>query len=525
MTGRNARIAGVSAGVLALAAGTLWLFGGEGASVPADCPAAGRRPALSPDYAGVTVPPNIAPLNFVVREKARRFVVEISSAAGEPIRIVSDSGRIRISEGPWRRLLEANRGGTLAVDVWAEDENRRWTRFDRVANEISPDPIDRWLVYREMPVYNLAWTDMGCYQRDLSGFAVKTILHNSSYGYGCMNCHTFLRNDGSRMAMNVRSPSSGEPAGGLLVVQTGAVERVVATKTAWNAVPAIYLAWHPSGRQIAFSTNMILQCFHTVGNHRDTFDTYSDIALYDLATDTITTSEEVSRPDRMETYPSWSPDGRWLYFCSAPQLPIARYEEVRYDLMRVAWDNATGAWGKAETVIRADDYGLSVSHPRFSPDGRFIVFCMTKFGNFPAFSPSSDLWIYDRQAASCRKMEINSDESDAFHSWSSNGRWLTFSSKRLDGVFARPWFTHIGADGRATKPFILPQEDPEFYDSCVRIYNLPELIRTPVEVSSRTVTASLFDRSKAMQAKLDPRVKPRAPVGQAEPPGPGRFQE
>jgi hypothetical protein len=268
-----------------------------------------------------------------------------------------------------------------------------------------------------------------------------------------------------------------------------------------------------------------LQCFHTVGNHRDTFDTYSDVGIYDLETNTITTSDEVSRSDRMETYPTWSPDGRWLYFCSAPQIPIAKYKELRYDLMRVRWDVQTGAWGKAETVLRADDLGLSVSHPRISPDGRFLLCCMTEFGNFPAFSPSSDLWLMDVETKACRKMEINSDQSDAYHSWSSNSRWIVFSSKRLDGLFARPWFSHVDETGRATKPFILPQEDPEFYGSYIRIFNLPELIRGPIKVSSRAVTASLFDPSKAMKAQLDPHVTPQQPVEPSQPPGPGRYQE
>ena len=81
--------------------------------------------------------------------------------------------------------------------------------------------------------------------------------------------------------------------------------------------------------------------------------------------------------------------------------------------------------------------------------------------------------------------------------------------------------------GRASKPFLLPQEDPEFYDYYIRIYNVPELIREPVRLEQRDVARSLYDPAKAMAAKLDPRVKPPAhPAGPLpEPAGPARPVE
>jgi len=38
--------------------------------------------AIKPDFTGVTVPPNIAPLNFVVLEPGREHFVKIHSANG-----------------------------------------------------------------------------------------------------------------------------------------------------------------------------------------------------------------------------------------------------------------------------------------------------------------------------------------------------------------------------------------------------------------------------------------------------------
>lgn len=88
--------------------------------------------------------------------------------------------------------------------------------------------------------------------------------------------------------------------------------------------------------------------------------------------------------------------------------------------------------GQSETT------GLSAAQPRVSPDGRFLVCCLADYGNFPIYQPSSDLYMLDVGARQSRRLEINSEAADTWHCWSSNGRWLVFSSKRRDGLFARP---------------------------------------------------------------------------------------
>ena len=473
----------------------------------------GRVPVISPDYVGCVIPPNIAPLNFVVTEPGKRCCVRISAGRGKPIEVVNASGRVVIPLGPWKKLLDANRGGTLTFDVYTKDREGGWSRFAPIVNTIAPEDIDPYLVYREMPVYNLAWTDMGIYQRNLGNYDETVIVHNASFEHGCVNCHTFLRNRPDHMLMNVRRLGDVGPPGGMLMAQNGVVRKVVDTKTAFNPIPAIYLAWHPSGEVVSFSTNKVLQCFHTIGYHRDTVDTFSDLALYLIDSNTITTTPAISRPDRLETYPTWTPDGRTMYFCSAPQLPIKRYREVLYDVMRIPYDLKSDTWGKTEMVVSAKETGLSAALPRISPDGRFLLFCMMAYGNFGAFSPSSDLYIMELKTGKYRRLAINSDKGDSYHSWSSNSRWVAFSSKRLDGLLARPYLCYVDADGKAHKPVLLPQKDPTFYDSHIRVYNLPELIAEPVRLTERELTRALYSPEKAEKAKLDPRVKPQKPIG------------
>ena len=82
---------------------------------------------------------------------------------------------------------------------------------------------------------------------------------------------------------------------------------------------------------------------------------------------------------------------------------------------------------------------------------------------------------------------VNSDKSDTYHSWSSNSRWFVFASKRDDGLYGKPYFCYVDRQGRAHKPFCLPQKDPSFYDQCLKSFNAPELGRGPVPFSASDV--------------------------------------
>ena len=75
---------------------------------------------------------------------------------------------------------------------------------------------------------------------------------------------------------------------------------------------------------------------------------------------------------------------------------------------------------------------------------------------------------------------INSEKSDTYHSWSHTGRWFVFASKRDDGLYGKPYFCYVDRQGKAHKPFVLPQKEPTFYDDCLKSFNIPELSRGPV---------------------------------------------
>jgi hypothetical protein len=472
---------------------------------------------MSPDYSGAVIPPNIAPLNFRVLEEGRAFLLTVRCGHGRPITVSSKTGQMRIPIRQWHALLDANRGGEVFFDVYVRGEDRQWRRFRPVINTIAQEDIDETLVFRFMKPAYTWWKDIGIYQRKLTSYDVSVILHGQSFGRGCLNCHSFVGNDPNTMTIALRSATYGSHT---LMARHGVVEKIGAK---WG-----YTAWHPSGAVAVYSINKVNQFFHAGGMEvRDVVDLDSALVCYRVESQKGSSPKEVADKGRLETYPAWSPDGKYLYYCSAPILwkdrnavPPENFDKVKYDLRRIAYDVAADQWGQAETILSAEQTGQSVLLPRISPDGRFLLFCMCRYGCFPVYQPSSDLYLMDLATRQYRKLSINSEFSESWHSWSSNSRWIAFSSKRQGGLFTRTYFSYVDGAGTAHKPFVLPQQDPTYYDSLLETYSVPELVKGPVPAST-----SLLARA----ARAKPSVTPQIPITgaspKAAPPNPQQERE
>ncbi len=464
-----------------------------------DAPLSSRSatpPRLSPDYTGVTLPPNIAPLNFLIEEPGIRYQVEIRSKAGDPIRISSRSPCIQIPPAPWKDLLMANRGQPLYVDVSVERAQSGWERFATITNQVAQEQIDSWLAYRLLkPLFN-TYRHVGIYQRNLESFEQRPILQNDKFNHGCLNCHTPLNRRPDTFCFNIRAVS-GANHNPMMLVISNKVIRVNRTMG--------YLAWHPSGRLLTFSINQLSLFYHTRGNTRDVFDAHSDLGIYRVDSNTVVFPPPISSPDRNETWPAWSADGRYLYFSSAFALPEDKFRHIRYDLMRVSYDISKDKWGQPELMVSSEQTGLSACQPKVSPDGRWLLFTMCEYGNFPIYRSSSDLYVMDLRTKKYRRLSINSDRDDSWHTWSGNSRWIVFSSKRIDGLFARPFISYVDAQGQFQKPFVLPQEDPTFYDSCLNTFNVPELMDGPVTVSQEQLANEILRPRNVLTPSGPPR--------------------
>ncbi len=429
-------------------------------------------PRLEPDYAGITVPPNMAPLNFQILEPGVNFKAEWRAPRGKPIQVTSRNPVIRLPQKAWEDLLRANAGEPLWCNVAVQDARGQWNSFVTITNRIAREEIDNYITYRLLkPLYNI-YLHVGIYQRDLRSFDQRPILENDRLNNQCLNCHTFLNRSPDTFALHTRTTTNLHP---MALVWSNHISRVDQTMG--------YLSWHPSGRLLAYSANDLSLFSHTLGETRDVFDARSSIRIYRVDSNSVVYPAALTLTNRNETWPSWSPDGRYLYFSATDPKPIEQFREIRYDLMRVSYDIERDRWGEPEVMVSSQATGLSACQPRVSPDGRYVMFCLSDYGNFPIYRSSTDLYLLDVATRKFRRLdEINSPEADSWHCWSSNGRWVVFSSKRLDGLFARPFFTHLDQNGVFSKPFLLPQEDPDFYDSCLETFNLPEWVLGPVQV-------------------------------------------
>ncbi len=454
-----------------------------------------RTPQIDPDYRFVTVPPNIAPLNFrLVEEGGCRVRIRTGNME---MQLSARKGEFRFPLRRWRKLLDAAHD-SLTVTVFSY-RNGRLHRYRDIAVYIAPDSVDEVMVYRLIHPAHLLWREMGIYQRRLGDFIQKVILHNRMIGGQCLNCHQFCNGHPYEMMLHLR----GGEAGGTLLVHHGRLAKVN-TATPFNRAGA-YPAWSPDASLIAFSVNALEMFFHSVGEPRDVLDRGSDIVLYDVEKNVLTTAPALSDPARMETFPAWAPDGKTLYFCSSTAFDdfisadTFRWQAVRYDLLKVTLDE--NGCSDAETVLKAAEVDRSITEPAVSPDGNYLLCCMADNGHFPIYRRESDIYLVDLRTRRYEKLPVNSDESDTFPSWSSNGRWILFSSKRRDGIFSHPYLCYFDRHGKACKPFLLPQKSPAFYDDFPMTFNRPMFAQKEIAFSPQKLAKTAYDNRKRISVQ------------------------
>ena len=425
---------------------------------------------LWPDYMNVTVPVGIAPLNFCYT--ASDAPVPVTTFTYEDMSISIKGREVVWKEKEWKRLLEAAKGGDIIVKSSVLDE--AWTIH------VSEDEIDYGINYRLLAPGYEVYSKMGIYERSLTDYKEKALIENTQFD-GCVNCHAYNRGNPENYSLHIR----GQHGATLLNIdgQTQAYN----TKTDSTLGFCVYPYWHPDGNHIAYSSNNTRQGFHVLADKLiEVFDLDSDLQVYDVRANTLISAASIKKAEVWETFPAFSADGKTLYFCAATPRPIpAETDQIRYNLCSVSFDPVTGCIGsEIDTLVFAEGLGKSVSFPKPSYDGKFLVYTLSDYGNFSIWHHEADLWILDLATGESRPMsKANSADTESYHSWSSNSRWMMFSSRRDDGLYTRLYFTHIDENGQESKPFMLPQKHPlHYYSYMNRSYNVPEFVTGPVDM-------------------------------------------
>ena len=450
------------------------------------------QPQIYPDYLGVTIPVNIAPLCFnMASEDVLRIDAVITDNHGNNLHSQGEES-IEFDLDDWHTLLGQNLGDSIYVTVSAKFADG-WHTYRPFSIYVSPDSIDYGLCYRLIAPGYEVWSKMGIYERDLSSFDERALIENTQFE-GCVNCHSFNRGNPTNMSLHIRGPH-----GATLLRNGDGSFTAYNTKTNQTLGFCVYPYWHPSGRYVAYSTNATSQLFHSADHNRiEVFDTASDLQVYDVDKNELLLSPLLKQDTVYETFPVFSPDGRSLYFCAARALPEGGHQldSIRYNLYRIDFDPETGSFGNhIETIIDAEAHHQSVSFPRPSYDGRFLCYTLSDYGQFSIWHHEADLYLLNLSTGESYPMTgANSEDTESFHNWSSNSRWLVFSPRRDDGLYTRPYFCHVDANGGISKAFMLPQRNPHrFYYERLLSFNVPDFIIGPTHFDGRKACQIIND--------------------------------
>ena len=467
-----------------------------GHQIPQNFKDADKLPAIYPDYTNVTVPINIAPLTFQIDGKADDVVARLTAGTEE---VICGGDKIQPDADDWKRLKEAAKGNAIKVEVYVENDNS-WTRFKPFDIYVSADSIDSYISYRLIPPSYVTYEELTINQRCLENYDESIIYDNLLCSEGaqgqCINCHNYQQYNPDRMQFHAR-----HNMGGTIIAYDGTIKKI-GMKNDSLLSAGVYPTWHPTLPLIVYSTNMTGQIFHSVNpNKIEVFDSESDLIAYDVEKNEVTNIE--NDKNEMECFPFWAPDGKTLYYCSAHfeysdtvtdkgKEFVTRTQEAKYNLYKKHFDPDTKQFGPRELVFAADSLGKSATLPRISPDGRYLMFTVAKYGIFHIWHHDADLWMLDLQTGEVRNMEeINSPDTESYHSWSSNGRWVVFSSRRYDSNYTRPYIAHIDKNGHASKPFELPCANPDYHRQLLKSYNIPEFMRGPVTIKPQQFADAL----------------------------------
>lgn len=457
--------------------------------VPANTVKADTIPTIFPDYTEVTIPCNIAPLNFMLPDSAFTECVARFTAANGTVQTYGEGKKVIIPAEEWESLKQASLGKDIKVEVFGK-QGDKWLAYNPFSIHVSEDKMDPYVSYRLIPPSYEFYDKMNISQRNVENFE-ETVIFNNRVACNdkkgqCINCHSYQNYHTQNMLFHVRVTN-----GGTVFVRNGKAHKVSNLKREGMISAGVYPAWHPTQALVAFSTDNTHQWFHTSHvNKVEVFDDYSDLVLYDVDKDKITTI--CADTTRMEVFPTWSADGKTLYYCSTDKwMPDSTntgdfrldFESFRYNLYSRSFDAKSLRFGPEQPVYIADTLKRSVSLPRVSPDGRYLAMAEGNYGYFNIWHHEADIRILDLQTMQVVPTdEMNSPgDAESYPSFSSNGKWVMCASRRMDGNYSRIFFAYF--DGKkAHKAFLLPQADPEQNMLRLLSYNRPEFMVEPVSV-------------------------------------------
>jgi len=264
---------------------------------------------------------------------------------------------------------------------------------------------------------------------------------------GCVGCHSTAPG-GSVIAV-----IEGAPPGPVNAIRPDGGGIVMPTDSRGAPISAMYIAFSPDGKHAVIA------------------DSNTDLLIWDTTTGITNPLIGASDPNVAETMPAWGPDGR-IAFVRSSLSNVSRSGLVITSSSDIYTIPETG--GVAEPLAGASGGGLNY-YPAYSPRkegvsaGKWLAF--TKHNNERTYGdPKAEIFLVPATGGDALRLAANNDAngnptaSNSWASWSLDGRYLAFNSRRTDPNFDI-YVTEIRDDGSSTVATALPgASDPGVFE-------------------------------------------------------------
>jgi len=444
-------------------------------------------------------PPKIVAPNFVWKDDTDKVsqwkILFRFSNQSEELTFSSEQSTWQPTEQDWSNIKRQSTAHDAQVTVIGMDKKGNALSYHNIQFQTSTDPVGDSIFYREVPLpfieavqdpSRIKWR-LGSVDSIEQPHAVLEDLPV------CGNCHSFSA-DGKTLGLDV---DYGNDKGGyaILDVEKDMVlndEKIITwsdyKRDDKEATFGLLSQVSPDGRYVVSTVKDRAVFVATPGIEYSQlfFPIKGILVVYDREKETYHELPGADDPAYVQSDPTWSPDGKHIVFARSKayvkpsienstsvllgEKEVPEFTEdkapYKYDLYRVPFNDGQG--GKAEPVAGASHNGKSNFFAKFSPDGKWIVF--TQAENYMLLMPDSELFIIPAEGGEPRRLSANTPNMNSWHSFSSNSRWLVFSSKK-NGPYTQLFLTHIDEDGNSTPPVVLDR-----FTSKDRAANIPEFV-------------------------------------------------
>ena len=498
---RKIVVLGIVGGVVFAAAAAV-LLSGNGSPNAREL-MAGAAPAESSNfgypYDGAIFPPESIPPTFAWSSSAANvdtWLIHVAFESGEPLEALVHTTEWTPDERTWAtvKARSTDRQARVTVLGVAAASPRTLLTRGSVALATSKDPVSAPIFYRDVTLpfveavkdpSKLRWR-FGTID---SPTQPPVVLENLPV---CGNCHSFSA-DGRVLGMDVDYANDKgsyavlETARDMTLSKSNIISWSDFRKQDKRPTFGLLSQVSPDGRYV-LSTIKDQSVFVPKPDlvfSQLFFPLKGIIAFYDRQTGTFGALPGADDPAYVQSNPTWSPDGKTIVFARAQAYNLALKDKTqallspeeckefltggrsfRFDLYSIPWNDGKG--GKAVPLGGASDNGLSNYFAKYSPDGKWIVFC--KAASFMLLQPDSELYIIPADGGEARRLACNTDRMNSWHSFSPNGRWLVFSSK-TNTAYTQLFLAHIDEQGQCAKPIVLSQ-----FTTPDRAANIPEFV-------------------------------------------------